>query len=292
MAATQKTVRFGSYTVSLANVTRVFRDLTQVVSEQADIDLSQWVKQPQQSDDEFIQAKADAKVRAYRVTVTVFYADGSSAFGMDETVFRRNAQGPLISLIYMTNVTAFSAAANVEPVNRFQLWFDFAQPPLMDATTIVSGPTENRSGVEINGDRPGWLAGIEKSVVDHIDKRHNVRGALHGSFVYDYGLMIFGAPLSLYLCWLSVPWVTANLSEAPILQAAAFLYVFLLGLWAYRVLFSYFRWAYPLAELAEQLSRPRRHRYFWWGIITLIAGKLFWDLADPYLSLRHLIPVG
>jgi hypothetical protein len=282
----EKTLRFGSYTVSIENVTRIFRDLSRVVSEQGDVDLAQWVKPEDQSDKEFAQTKAALKERAYRITITVRYSDGSSAFGMDDTIFETKAQGPLITNIYMTNITAYAAAANFEPVNRFRLMFDFAQPPLMDANTVVSGPTPNQSALSVNSDRPGWLAGVERSVLQHIDKHHNIRGTLHGSFVYDYGLMIFGAPFSLYLCWLAMPWINDNLAEAIVLQAAAFLYVFLLGIWAYRVLFSYFRWAYPIAELAEQYARPRRHRLFWWGIVIIVAGKVFWDLVDPYLSLR------
>lgn len=292
MGPSEKAVRFGSYTVSLKNVARVFRDLSSAVSEQADLELAQWVKPEGQTDADFAQAKAGVKSQAYKVTVTIIYSDGSSAFGTDAGIFEVSAGGPLISKVYMTNVTAYRAKANLEPANRFQLWFDFSQPPLMDANTVVSGPTPNQSLLQINGDRPGWLAGVERSVLQHIDKRHNVRGALHGSFVYDYGLMMIGVPWSLYLCWLAMPWINSNFAELPILQAAVFLYVFVLGIWGYRILFSYFRWAYPVAELAEQDAKPRRHRLFWWGIVITVIGKLFWDLLDPLLSLRFLLPVG
>lgn len=195
-----------------------------------------------------------------------------------------------MSLVFMTNTSAFLAAANVQPTNKFSLWLDFSQPPLLDANTFVSGPTPNGSGLKIEGDRPGWMAGIEKTVVERIDKRHNFRKALHGHFVYDYGMLAFGAPFSLYLCWLSMDFVQINSSSWPILQAAAFVYIFFVGLWIYRVLFSYLRWAYPIAELKEQLSRPRKHRIFWWGIVTLLGGKVFWDLVDPLLSIRAFLP--
>jgi len=286
-----KNVSLGSYTVSIENIISIFDGLSSVVQEQADIEVARWRRPPDQSEEDFEKAKADARNRAYKVTATLKFSDGSSSFIQSSDMIRKEPQGPELSLVFMTNTTAFFSAANVQPTNQFNLSLDFSQPPLLDANTFISGPTRNGSGLNIEGDRPGWLAGIEKTVVERIDKRHNLRKFLHGHFIYDYGLLGFGAPLALYFCWLSMGFIQQNAKYWPILQAAAFVYIFFVGLWIYRILFSYLRWAYPLAELKEQLSRPRKHRIFWWSIVTLLGGKVFWDLVDPLLSIRAFLRV-
>lgn len=278
----------GSFSVSLESVKKIFDGLESIVDEQSAIDLTKWQKIPNQTDEQFAEAKANAQGNAYRVTLTVYREDGSEIFGSSRELFESSPGDPLITHIYMTNTTALAGLARVEPANYFHLRLDFSQPPLMDAENVVSSPTLNLSSLSIGGIREGWLAGVEKVVARKIDRQHNIRHLLHGSFVYDYGLLLLGVPFCLYLSWAFSGFVESTFADmSGIIRAAAYVYIFVAGLWVYRFLFSYTKWAFPLVELSEQTARPRKHRRWWWSLMLLLAGKVFWGFFDPYLTISR-----
>ena len=75
------------------------------------------------------------------------------------------------------------------------------------------------------------------NVADH---RKHKREFLHGGFRYDAGLMLIGVPVALYVCWKSSGIVDKHLgSMHTVLAAASYIYLFMFGIWAYRILFGY-----------------------------------------------------
>ena len=245
-------------------------------------------RRPDVTEEDFEANKIFASENAFRVTVTVVRSDGSQTIGSTIDVFDQAPNDASISTIFMSNKSAYQSVSGSEPSEYFQLWLDFSQPPLLDAGTVVSNPTLNNSNLSIGGRRDGWLAGVERVVTKHLDRRFPIRRFFHGAFVYDMGLLIVGAPFAFYLCWYLSSTVQETFKETHgVLAAAAYVYLFFVGVWAYRLLFSYARWAFPVAELTDQKTRPSRHRLVWGSIITAISLKVFWDLVDPILSVSN-----
>lgn len=287
MGVVNTEIPLGSYTVSIDSVRKIYKGLQRVVAEEADLTLSKWEILPDQTKEQFEARKKEVRENAFRVTVSVYREDGSHTFGDTEDIFDFSGKQSFVNRIYMTNKTAFVRVANSDPANSFDLMLDFSQPPLLDARSIVSSPTINASSLTIGSVREGWFAGIEKIVLNHIDKRHRFRARFHGPFVYDHGVVIFGLPFGFYICWLASDFVDKWAASNQFLKSAAYVYIIVASLWLYRVLFGYTKWAFPLAELKEQQNRPRVHRRFWWGLIALLTGKVFWDFFDRYLSIAH-----
>jgi hypothetical protein len=147
------------------------------------------------------------------------------------------------------------------------------------------------SELTVSGPREGWVVGIEATAKKQISRRRPVRGWFHGSFVYDLFMLIVGIPFAFYLCWLASGVIDERLSgTSQVVVAASYIYLGFVGLWAYRLLFSYTKWAFPLVEINDQSTRPALHRKVWWAIVTIVVGKVFWDLADPLLSVRAWLP--
>lgn len=283
----RRRIPFGTFTISSANLQKIFDGLKDAVEEQCELDLAKWVKNENQSDEDFEANKKAAREEAYRVTVSVDRFDNSSTHGRDREILEVSDLLSPISFVYMTNVTAYKAMANTDPINSFELSLDFGVPPLLDANSFVSSPTQNHSRFEIRGTREGWLAGLEKVVTKRIQRKSGLRSLLHGPFVYDYGLFFLGVPFALYLGWSASAFIQQKLGALhPVLGAAAYIYVFMLGLWLYRLLFAYTKWAFPMAELSDQKTRPRKHRKWWWGLVVAVFLKVFWDIVGPYLSIR------
>lgn len=137
----------------------------------------------------------------------------------------------------------------------------------MDNNNPVSNPTANNSRFVVEGDRDAWTASISEAVMGILDKRRNGRGLLHSAFVYDFGLMLLGLPLGLYICWrLSGPIGKYLGSANSFLATVAYLYLMMLGLWLYRLMFGYTKWAFPPVEL-DMENQSSRHRAVWYAIM-------------------------
>ena len=112
-----------------------------------------------------------------------------------------------------------------------------------------------------------------------LDARKNKRAFIHRPFIYDFGLMMFGMPLALYVCWKCSSIVAALLgSTHSVVAAAAYLYIFLFSLWAYRVLFGYAKWAFPTVDLTTQPTAWGRHRLVWSAIMLGVLGNFAYDV--------------
>ncbi|VVT19038.1 hypothetical protein [Hoeflea sp. EC-HK425] len=286
---TTKNLTFGSVLFSLEGLRKIFVELSDIVREQGELEISQLAKNEDQSEEEFKTLKDDFRENAFRLLATVNFEDGTSIHTSDPGVLHLAPSGPLIQSVYLSNITPFKHRLGVEPEHRFELYIDLRQPALFDASEIVSSPTPNFTNLSISGSRSGWRSGIEEIVRKHIIKHRPVRSFLHSGFIYDLFLMVFGLPLAFYFCWLSSGWITTTFSATNnVVISAVYVYVAFCAIWFYRFLFSYSKWAFPLVEITDQATRPAKHRKIWWAIIITLAAKLFWDLTDPYISLTRL----
>lgn len=281
-----KEILFGSISFSLSGIKSLMADLTEIVQEQGEIEISQTKRREDQTEEEFKDFIEMARKDVFKILATVNFTDRSSLHTSDPNDIQIEDLGPFISSIYVSNQTPYKRNIGVEPHHMFELFLDFAQPALADPGLPVSLPTPNNTHLTIRGTRAGWRTAIEDAVKKRIKKRRIIRSYFHRAYVYDLGLMIVGIPLAIYACWYFAPFIQRNLGNTnPVVYSGAYIYVALSALWVYRILFSYTKWAFPLVELTDQSTRPTRHRKVWWGLIALITGKLFWPLVDPYISL-------
>lgn len=64
------------------------------------------------------------------------------------------------------------------------------------------------------------------------------------------------------------------------LAAAAYIYVVLLAIWAYRLLFGYSKWAFPTMELKENAKSANSHRLFWYAIVVGLIVNFIWEILS------------
>ncbi|MBB3571513.1 hypothetical protein [Rhizobium sp. BK491] len=286
---TTKEIKYGSVSFSLEGLKAIFSELAEIVREQGEVEISQLVKATDQSEDDFSKLKDNLRANVFHVLATVNYEDGSSIHSREPSVLKIEPNGPYIKSFYISNITPYRNNVGVEPEHMFQFFVDLRQPPLFDASRFVSSATDNETNLSIRGTRSGWRAGIEAAVNKRILRRRPVRTFFHGPFVYDLFQMIVGFPLAFYACWLSSNWISLHFARTgPVLTGAVYIYIALAAIWAYRFLFSYTKWAFPMVEISDQATRPAKHRKIWWAMITVLFGKLFWDFVGPYISISSL----
>ncbi|RVU37826.1 hypothetical protein EOI86_00530 [Hwanghaeella grinnelliae] len=274
-----KTTPISCAKLSIEDVAKIFRRLEKSVLEQGDLEISELLPQENEPSAEFEERKQKIKESAFRVTVTINGSDGSSFFGDNEALFYSESLPDEISMVYMTNKTAYNGVARIDPNNGFELTLDFSKPPLLDFRNSISSPTGNVSGLRITGDRDSWVATIHSAVMDIVDLRRTRRRLIHIGAAYDIGLAVIGFPLGFYFCRHSSPLIEKLFAESSVfLTSAAYFYLMLLTLWIHRVMFEYARWIFPTLELEKNNSNIVFHRGFWWTIIVSVLGSIAYDL--------------
>jgi hypothetical protein len=269
--------------VSLEDIRRIFERLQAQVDAEGERVLSGLTRPDSTSEEQHAANRADLKSRAFRITVTVGGRDGSSLFGDDVGTFSSPNLPDQISFIYMTNVVAFEGVANQKPPNRFSLTFDFSKPPLLDAQNFVSSPTPNQSQLHIEGDNDAWVSTIFDAVDGIVKNRHTGRKLIHRGFSYDIGMFIFALPLSFWVCFRASSYINSLFGGIhDIVSGSAYVYLFFVALFFYRILFGYTKWAFPTAELTSNVDHSGRHRIFWSAIVLGIAGNAAWDLVKHF----------
>ncbi|WP_375204452.1 hypothetical protein [Hyphococcus sp.] len=265
--------------VSMQDIARIYSRLKDCVAEQAEKEVSAIQIAPGQSEQDFAQYVERARAEAFHVSVLIKGADGSQLFDDDERIFTSNNLPDKISSIFMTNITAYKTFSGVQPVHSFELFLDFDKPPLLDGENLVSSPTPNASSLLVSGSSNSWVASASGAVLDILSNRKIRHGWLHGSFVYDVGLLLFALPVAIYVAWKLSPFVKEHIGiYSEFLSASVYIYTVFMCAWAYRVLFGYTKWAFPLVELSDQATWTQKHRRFWWGMLAALLTGFVLDV--------------
>lgn len=286
---TTKSIQLGSISLSLAGIRRMWKELNALLKEQADIELSQLVKPPEQTQEEFDLYKEGLKRDIFKVLGTVEYENDEAVHDDDPEIVRIDEGGSNIRFIYLSNITPYREKVGVKPEYAFELIIDLRSPPLLDIGNVLSAPTPNDTRLSVSGSRTGWQAGIEAVVRKNIARTRKLRSWFHGPMRYDLFLFLVGFPLSLYACWIFHPLINRWLSGvSPVVAAAAYLYVSFCVLWAYRFMFGYAKWAFPMVDITDQKTTPARHRLIWWTLIVAIFTEPLWAIVSDLIKNRLL----
>ena len=275
---TKKTIPLRGLNVSILDVQRIVERLLPHVDEEGHREVTELLENGPDTRERREQLEV-YREHAFRITVTIVGRDGESSFGYGTEPFDSPNMPEPIESIYISNSAAYQTVAGRNPLNNFTLTLDFSTPPLVDNNNPVSSPTQNFSNFSVEGDRDSWIALIHQAVMEILGKKTNCRRLMHGAFVYDIGLLLFGLPAAIYLCWRLSEFVEANLGVInQFFSAATYIYIVFLVLNAYRVLFGYTKWAFPTVELTSNESRSKIHRKTWFAILISLTASAIYDL--------------
>lgn len=280
-----KHVPFVGVHISLADIASIHDRLLVQVREQAEIEISALKKPPEQSDEDWVAFLANARASAFKIATTIKGRDGSALIGDSGSVFREPAVPARIQSVFLSNSAPYRNFAGTEPFNRFSLMFDFSKPPLFEVGVAISAPTANNTNLEVQGNRGGWIAGVQAAVDAVLQERKTRRRWLHRGFIYDLGLFLFGFPLAFYVCWKTSHFVDQYLAPmGPFIVAVFYLYLGLVTLNVYRGLFGYAKWAFPVVELSDNADAAGTHRAVLSTILVAIFGRIIWEIASLVLK--------
>jgi hypothetical protein len=274
----QRSTPITAICLGLNDVKKIFSRLEKIVHEEGDKEISKLVKQTDMNEEQWDARKKEIKSGAFRVTVTIEGESGDRLHGDTLDLFDSPNRPTRIKIVYMTNSTAFRWWTKDNPMRSFELMLDFARPKLLDSENFVSAPTPNRSNLNVEADNETWIAAISEAVSGVLSEKSNNRKFLHQAFVYDFGLLMVGLPFAFYISWKLSDAVGRYFSaNSTFLAAAAYVYLFVLAIWSYRILFGYTKWAFPAVELSENAESVRKHRAFWFAIVVGLFVNFIWE---------------
>lgn len=218
---------------------------------------------------------------AFRLTVSVVGFNGTTAYGEDASVFDSPNLPKPIRTIFFTNENAFRRNANDSlPANRFSVWLNFDKPPLVDANSIVSSPTFNESNISIHANEVSFHRAVRDIVNSFILSKRKWYSFIHKQFAYDVGLWFLALPYILIMLSIGIDKYIPASGPYSSFRVAAYLYFGGLALVAYRGLFGYLKWAFPVNSLIENNDLALRHRMFFWGIILALITTIIRSLPS------------
>ncbi len=280
LEVTNKKIPLRGISISVEDIRRIVERLLPHVEEEGYREVASLLEQGP-ADQKHREQLEVLRARSFRITVIITGKDGEGLFGYGTESFDSPNIPDPIGSIHITNNAAYQTVAGRDPLNNFTLNLDFLTPPLIDNNNPVSGPTPNFSNLTIEGDRDAWIASIQRAVMGVLEKKSNSRAFLHATSVYDIGLLLLGFPAAIYLCWRLADIIENKLGIfSSFISVAAYIYIFFLVINAYRVLFGYTKWAFPIIELTNNENQSKFHRKFWYGIVLSIFASAVYDLLS------------
>ena len=277
--APEREIKIGSTSIAVDDVKNIFSRLERIVHQLGEQEIAGLKKPTELTKKQWDERKSNVKRDAFRVTATIVGSSGDVVHDDKIGMFDLPDRPIDVSLIYMTNITAYNWVAKAKPTRSFELWLDFSKSKLLDSERFVSSPTLNTSRLKIASDKTDWIAVVSEAVVGVISEKKNKTTFLHQAFVYDLGLFLVGLPFAFYLAW-KLSGVTNSIFSkySQFLEIAANVYVMLVAISLYRVLFGYTKWAFPSMELKENARSVYRHRAIWGLIVIGLAVNFITDL--------------
>jgi len=186
----------------------------------------------------------------------------------------------LLSVSY-DNTTGLQSL-NVSLPNRLNVYLDFSDPPGFGAYNPWSQPTPNATRIEVSGTDDTWVSATFQEALAFFRRHHRSRRWLHSELAFNLMNWCVGIPAALWATFRVDHWVLSSVAALPGgLRAAADVYLFLLGMLAFRVCFYETRWMFPLVEIEGAKSKALR------GVVGTIVTSVL--LALLYDVLKTLV---
>lgn len=256
---------------------RLYRIIHDRQLEHRDYVLNALVQQSNETSAEF-QNRRTRVENAFTTTVNITGVNNQLVTGQtDDFLDSINIPGRILTVYYTT--TAGLNAIGISEQNQYSraiLILDFSKPTLLDFGKFPTLPTPNASTFTIFSASEAWFTTLNSQLTELFKERKTSVDWLHRPGIYDLLLLLLGLPLAL--------WVDYKISSSEImnrlptvLSGAFYVYAAILGLFLFRVLFSYSRWVFPKVELVSDSSPAFRHRTIWGAVMVAVAGGIILD---------------
>jgi len=176
------------YSFDLDDLKRIFIALKTFTDKEKETFLAQVTQPTGMNNEEFAQKKEEIRNSAFKVTVTIFGADGENRFGSSEQLFEPANLPAIIRGIYMTNKTAYQGIFGRDPSNNFQVNISFDKPSLFDWSLAPSAPTPNLSSLIVKSFDITFANAIVATVMNVVARKRKQFVLLHPPYSYDVGL--------------------------------------------------------------------------------------------------------
>jgi hypothetical protein len=258
-----------SCVIELIDLKRLYDIIDVKQSEEGKRLLALLVKQPNETDEQFVQRKANVQ-KAFVTHVTITAPGGESVTGSQREIFDSPIVPERIDAV-MIGTELGPKSISYSPPNSVTLFLDFRRAPWLNFGVTPSAPTPNESNYSISAIDEGWAASLGAQLRRFFEERKTPRDWVHAQGAYDVLLICAFVPLTIWLSYLvGYRFVSNALPSVLITSIYVYLFFFILNL--FRVLFSYTRSVFPLVELRGARGNSTiAHRTFWWLLISGIA---------------------
>ena len=235
--------------------------------------------QLEQTSEQFLSGIASLK-SGFQLKVTVQGADDERVYGTIPDVFNSPRFPHQIKTLYINSASDLRNLYNWVPRNRFEMFLDFTKPEFSFHLSLsLSISTPNASNVLVSGLDSTWVSGVYGEIASFIEKNKNRRKFFHRHGVYDLFLFLLGFPLAFSIAYKLSGLVNKIFGIFSVfVQNGAYVFIFAVVLYGFRILFSYARWMFPIVEYKNSTSNVRQHRYILGGLILAILGNFLYDL--------------
>ncbi len=230
-------------------------------------------------DEEAYEQNKKLIIESFDLRLTVNGADGKQLYGSLAEIFNSPNFPAKVQSIFVSSATLFEVTWNFPPRNRFELLLDFTKPQVLDLSFLPSQATPNASNVAVSGYDSTWVHGVFNELNTFIDNHPSQIKWIHKHSMYDLLLFILGLPLAFWAVWkLSTNLNRAFGSVSVVVQSAAYVYVFFISLFVFRVLFHYARWVWPLVEYRSPNNKTLKHRLVLGAVSLGIISSVIYDI--------------
>ena len=232
-----------------------------------------------QSDEDFEKNKQLLR-DGFDLRLTVTGVDGQELYGTVVEVVNSPNFPEAIKSVYINSEHFLQAVHNYLPRNSFEVFLDFSRPGVMDSAILPSNRTPNGSNIKVHGYNATWVNGLFHELQEFIRQRQARCRWLHANSVYDLLVWTLGLPIGFWFCFkfgAILPQI--GVAASPFLDAALYVYVFLIVLFGFRALFHYARWVFPIVEYRFPQNQSLKHRAILSALFVGFVGTVGYDIG-------------
>lgn len=268
--------RLPSCLLSLSDLNRLYVSLDKLARVAGEKLISSLEQAPEQSTEYFSAAKDEMR-QCIALTVLVHGRAGEQLVAQTADCLNAEQLPAAISLVTFHSSSDIKSRFGLEPLDRFELRFDFSEPPTFFKYNPWQVPTPNVSSLDVVGSDEGWVHGVHATVTEFLNIRKSGHAFLHSPITFLILQWVLGLPAALWICYRCDSLLG---SVAPGLGSTArgcmVVYAALVMLLVYRAGFWATRWVFPLMELEGSRSKNKRIAVV--AVITSILVSILYDV--------------
>lgn len=263
--------------LDMAALRRLCELLRERVSAAGDLEVQAFQKGNQT--DEQYEANKETLRDACDLWITAKGHDGKELYGTVEEVFDSPNFPDDLALLYVNSSTTLRAVHNWVPRNQIELLLDFSRPDPFDFNEFPSRATPNDSNLKVEGIDAAWVNGLFNELLSFFHARRAPLAWIHRSSVWDVLLWGLGLPFCFWVAYRLSPFVEDTFSKySEFVEAALYLYIFLISANVLRALFHYARWVWPPLDYVNPDHRAVAHRITLGALALGVLGSFVYDM--------------